>query len=138
MWHRSIEIHDSVLEKLTYSASEVLLHFSSAYIHQSEGVPGRDAGTGWVQQAVLRIGSPVVSGVFSVFPVKLSDGRLIIGELVADNIIPLPLRHEGAIRLTLETFRAVKEIVTFEGRGAEIELRGEPKYVEDFRPQGKP
>ena len=129
-----IEIHDSIVEKIVITNDEANLHFSSAYIHQSDGIPGRDVGTGWVQRAVLRIARPRISGAFSEFPVRLSGGRIMIGENSADNEIPVPLRHEGDFELRLEAFRKTNEVVTFEGSGAELELVGEPKYLEDFLP----
>lgn len=55
MLNRAIEIHDSVLASVSFAQGEAQLHFSSVYIHQSEGAPLRDAGSGWVQKAVLRI-----------------------------------------------------------------------------------
>ena len=76
MPNRAIEIHDSVLADVSFSQGEAQLHFSSVYIHQSEGVPGRDAGSGWVQKAVLRIYDARVKGAFSEFPVDLGDGQI--------------------------------------------------------------
>jgi hypothetical protein len=134
MSQRAIEIHDSILEQIVLTDCDATLHFSSAYIHQSEGTPGRDAGTVWVQRAILRIARARVSGAFSEFPVRLSDGRISLGERSTDNEIPVPLRHEGRFELRLETSRKSNEIVTFEGSGVELELVGEGKFLEHFRP----
>jgi hypothetical protein len=75
-----------------------------------------------------------VDGAFTKFPVDLSDGQLQMGQHVLDNEIPVPLRHAGAFKLRLEAWRQAREVVTFTGSGAELELLGEPKYVEEFRP----
>jgi hypothetical protein len=85
MPNRSIEIHDSVLAAVLFSQGEAQLHFSSVYIHQSEGVPGRDAGSGWVQKAILRIHDARVDGAFSEFPVDLSDGQIQMGKNILNN-----------------------------------------------------
>src|SRR5882762_6210794 len=96
MPNRAIEIHDSVLAAVSFSQGEAQLDFLSVYIHQSEGVPLRDAGSGWVQKAMLRIHDAKMQGAFSEFPVDLSDGQTLMGQIVLDNEIPVPLRHNGA------------------------------------------
>jgi hypothetical protein len=134
MPNRAIEIHDSILADVSFSQGEAHLHFSSVYIHQSEGVPGRDAGSGWVQKAILRIQDAKVKGVFSEFPVDLSGGQIQIGQDLLDNEIPVPLHHNGVFELHLEAMWQGQEVVSFTGSGAELELLGEPEYVEEFRP----
>jgi hypothetical protein len=134
MPNRAIEIHDSVLAAVSFSKGEAQLHFSSVYIHQSDGVPLRDAGSGWVQKAVLRIHDAKVEGAFSELPVDLSDGQTRMGQIVLDNEIPVPLRHKGAFELRLQPMWQGQEVVSFTGSGAELELLGEPEYVEEFRP----
>jgi hypothetical protein len=134
MPNRSIEIHDSVLAAISLSQGEAQLHFSSVYIHQSEGVPGRDAGSGWVQKAILRIHDARVDGAFSEFPVDLSTGQIRMGENTLDNEIPVPLRHKGPFELRLQAMWQGQVSVSFTGSGAELELLGEPEYVEEFRP----
>src|ERR1700761_5045624 len=101
MLNRCIEIHDSILAGVSFSHGEARLHFSSVYIHQSEGVPGRDAGSGWTQEAILRISNARAEGSFLKFPVSLSDGNLQLGRQTFDNEIPVPLRHNGSIALRL-------------------------------------
>jgi len=134
MPNHAIEIHDSVLAAVSFSQGEAKLHFSSVYIHQSDGVPLRDAGSGWVQEAVLRIHDASMEGAFSEFPVDLADGQTRMGPNILDNEIPVPLRHNGAFELRLQAMSHGQVVVSFAGSGAELELLGEPEYVEDFRP----
>ena len=134
MPNRAIEIHDSVLAGVSFSQGEAQLNFSSVYIHQSEGIPGRDAGSEWVQKAILRIHDARIKGAFSEFPVDLSGGQIQMEDKVLDNVIPLPLRHKGALELQFQAMWQGQVIVTFSGSGAELELLGEPKYVQEFRP----
>jgi hypothetical protein len=134
MPNRAIEIHDSILAAVSFSRREAQLHFSSVYIHQSEGVPGRDAGSGCVQRAVLRIYDARVEGAFSEFPVNLSGGRIQMGESILDNEIPVPLHHKGAFELRLQAMWQGQVIVSFIGSAAELELLGNPEYVEEVRP----
>jgi len=134
MPNHAIEIHDSVLAAVSFSQGEVKLHFSSVYIHQSDGVPLRDAGSGWVQEAVLRIHDASIEGAFSEFPVDLADGQTRMGPNILENEIRVPLHHKGAFELRLQAMWQETGIVTFTGTGAELELLGEPEYVEEFRP----
>jgi hypothetical protein len=134
MPNRAIEIHDSVLASVSFSQGQAQLYFSSVYIHQSEGVPGRDPGSGWFQRAVLRIRDAKMEGTFSEFPVDLTDGQTRMGQSILDNEIPVPLRHAGAFELRLQAMWKEQEVVSFTGSGAELELLGEPEYVEEVRP----
>jgi hypothetical protein len=134
MPNRALEIHDSILTSIAISQGEAELRFSSVYIHQSEGIPGVDAGSGWTQKAILRVHHAEVHGAFSGFPVNLSDGQIQMGEDVLDNTFPIPLRYKGAFALRLDTVRQAREVVSIKGSGADLELIGEPHYVEEFRP----
>jgi len=134
MPNRAIEIHDSILEDVSFSQGEARLYFSLVYIHQSEGVPGSDAGSVWVQKAILRIRGAKVKGMFSEFPVDLSGGQIKTGQNLVDNVIPLPVGHDGVFELSLEAMWQGQEVVSFTGSGAELEFLGEPEYLEEFRP----
>jgi hypothetical protein len=134
MPNRAIEIHDSILAAVSFSQGEAQLHFSMVYIHESEGVPLRDAGSSWVQKAIIRINDAEVKGTFPEFPVELSGGQIQIGPNLLDNEIPVPLRHKGAFELRLQAMWQGREVVSFTGSGAELELLGESEYVQEFRP----
>lgn len=134
MLNQEIEIHDSILEKILRLRDDASLYFSLVYIHKSEGLPGRDFGTVWVQPAILHIAHARISGAFSKLPVRLADGTISLGETSLNNVIPVPLLHEDSFKLRLEAFEERKEIVTFEGSRAELELIGEAQYLEEFRP----
>src|SRR5580704_18713430 len=90
MTNRAIEIHDSKLQSIAIRAGHVVLDFSSAYIHQSDGRPSIDAGTGWTQHAVIRVRGDVVSGCLTELPCDLSSGYLTFNGQHSDNLIPIP------------------------------------------------
>jgi hypothetical protein len=131
MRHRFIEIHDSTLQEISFLNEEVLLHFSPVYIHQIDGVPGHDVGTGWVQDAILRIRDATVEGSFLEFPVDLSTGTTRLGDTVLGNEIPIPLHHRGTFVLQVKAMWQEQRVVTFTGSGADLELLGEAQYVEE-------
>ena len=131
---RTIEIHDSVLAQILFVQNEARLHFSAVYIHQSDGIPGQDPGSGWSQEAILYIQDAKIEGSFSELPINLTDGQFRLGHNLLKNQIPMPLRCKGDVKLRLEAWRQVKEVVIVTGSGVELELVGDPKYVEEFRP----
>jgi hypothetical protein len=131
MPNRAIEIHDSILDRISILDGYAVLDFSSVYIHQSTGRPLIDAGRGWVQKARLRVRNAVIDGSFSDLPRDLLDGHIKLGGTVLNNEIPIPLDYGGDIELRLESWG---EVVLITGGSAELELIGEPEYVEEFRP----
>lgn len=132
--NRAIEIHDSVLDALSLHNGDAVLHFSHLYIHETEGVPGIDAGTGWSQQGKLTISTGIIEGSFSELPRDLWDGCLAMDGTVSENMIPVPLDYKGKIELRLESWAQVSEIISISGKGARLELIGEAEYVEEFKP----
>jgi hypothetical protein len=138
--NREIEIHDSELDRITFEGVDAVLHFPYVYIHASEGRPGIDAGTGWGQEAVVRIGNARVEGSFSEESRaayggvhSLSDGALTVDGCVHDNAIPIPLDVHGHVELKLECWG---DIVRVFGNSVRLELVGSPEYIEEFSGSG--
>ena len=137
MQNRVIEIHDSALDQITLEAGTAVVHFPKVYIHSSEGRPAVDAGTGWTQEAVIRIGNAQVEGKFSQesrdayggYAHYLSGGSLQVNGSVSDNLIPVPLDVQGDIQLTLECW---DDVVRLCGHSARLELIGTAEDVEEF------
>ena len=137
MENRAIEIHDSAVDQITLEPTSVaVLHFPEVYIHSSQGRPGFDAGTGWTQEAVIRLANAHIEGKFSQesrdayggYAHYLADGSLRINDSVSDNLIPIPLDTQGDIELTLECWG---EVVRVHGSSVSVELIGTAKYVEE-------
>ena len=139
MENRAIEIHDSAVDQITLEASVAVLHFPEVYIHSSEGRPAIDAGTGWTQEAVIRVANAHIEGKFSQESRDahggdahyLSGGSLSINGSVSDNLIPVPLDVQGDIELTLECWG---DLIRVHGNSVSVELIGTAKYVEEFHP----
>jgi hypothetical protein len=134
--NRDIEIHDSKLDRITLEGGVAVLHFPQVYIHSSAGRPGIEAGSGWTQEAVIRIGNAHIDGNFSQESRDggshhLSDGSLGINGSVSENLIPIPLDVEGDIELTLECWG---DVVHVHGNSARLELIGKAEYIEEFHP----
>ena len=133
--NRAIEIRDSVLERVVVSEGRAELYFSKVFVHQSEGEPLYDAGTVWVQRAILRIGDVKITSAFSEFPVDLDGGETRIGRETLKNQIPVPLHQAGTFEIRLRSVWEPRNVVSFEGDAAELDLIGEPDYVEEFSPK---
>lgn len=139
MQNRAIEIHDSTLDQIALQNGVALLYFPQVYIHSSEGRPAIDAGTGWTQEALIRIENAHMDGklsnesseAYSGHAHCLSDGSLRINGSVSDNLIPIPLDVKGDIELTLEWSGG---IVHVHGNSVRLELIGKAEYVEEFHP----
>ena len=139
MENRAIEIHDSAVDQITLEAGVAVLHFPEVYIHSSEGRPAIDAGTGWTQEAVIRVANAHIEGEFSQesrdayggYAHYHSDGSLRINRSVSDNLIPIPLDVQGDIELTLECWG---DVVRVHGNSVSLELIGTAEYVEEFHP----
>ena len=126
-----IELHDSRVTDLTTHDGVVIVHFLPAYFHSSEGRPGFDSGTGWVQEARLIFTNAVATGIAPELPCDVIDGQLVIGEGRHENTIPVPLDFTGLTDLSL-IFDSI-HMVTIKGLGVRLELLGDPSHVEEFK-----
>lgn len=109
-----------------------MLVFEPAYIHQSEGRPGQDIGTGWVQNCRLSFDAALLEGALPELPCNVMDGDLTIGNVVHNGAIPMPLSQQGAISLRLLFYPGCEP--TISGTSVELETTGIPHYVENFEP----
>ena len=130
MANQAIEIHDSELASIEASDGNIILKLSPAYIHMSDRRPAIDAGTGWLQDAVIRVRGTAVAGSMSELPCDLWDGYLKLNGELSDNLIPIPLAATGDIELHLTS--KAGESVNVRGDSITLELLGEPKYIDDF------
>jgi hypothetical protein len=131
MSNRIIELHNSTVSTITTEGRSVIVSFSAAYIHQSEEDPGFDAGTGWIQPARLEIKEASMKGEFPSANTIL-DGVLWVGNVEHSNFIPIPFETLDTVRLYLEFVSG--NPVTLTGKGATLEIFGEPKLIENFLP----
>lgn len=127
-----IELHDSTVSEIAELDDAVIVHFLPAYLHKSGGRPGFDAGTGWLQDARLIFSDATVSGCAPDLPSDVMNGELIVGAERHANEIPAPLSATALTELRLD-FDAL-HTVTVAGHGVRLELLGEPRYVEEFKP----
>jgi hypothetical protein len=124
--NRAIEFYDSTL--LSMKLDGELRVELSAYVHSSDGEPGRDAGSGWEQSVELVLKDPVVE-VAPSGTVLLYDGSLHVDDKLASDLLPLPFVGAGTVLLCL--YGAEGEL---RARGSHFEVvaRGEARFIEKF------
>lgn len=129
----TIEIHDSTVTEIIEQNGAVVVHFQPAYLHKSEGRPAFDTGSCWVQEARLIFSEASISGNFPDWPCDLVGGEIVVDGERHNNLIPTPLEiaKPAEMHLVCDSIHAV----TIKSRGVKLELVGEPKYIEEFRPQ---
>lgn len=125
---RAIELHDSTLESVTTIDTTAIVYFVPAYVHESAGEPGLDAGSGWVQEVRLYVPNAHITGALSELPCEIWDGELTVDGERFGNCIPLPLERQGEVRLHIECVADIH----ISGTAVRLEPFREPRYVEEF------
>ncbi len=128
----ALELHDSRVSAIARRGAFVCVDFTPAYFHRSPGQPGRDPGEGWIQDATLWFEEAEITGLSPELPAEVADGELRAGADVHSNTVPVPFESAEPVELLL-TF-AQEHGVSVIGRGAWLELLGDPRYVDEFRP----
>ncbi|HEY9199590.1 MAG TPA: hypothetical protein VIR60_09500 [Gammaproteobacteria bacterium] len=125
----ALELYDSRVSHIEAADGIVRVHFSHAYIHKSSGAPGKSAGTGWSQEAVLTLFEVASLPEIPPLPNTISEGFLEVGG-IRHELIPLPFKRKVGARLVL-VFADGAEIEIVGDRPF-IELKGSAIFLEDF------
>lgn len=128
MPNRAIELHDTTVERVERAGGNLVL-WLSAYMHESEGRPGQDPGTGWILPARLVIEHGEWERPCSSGSLWITEGRITVSGRLYDNLTPLPFDERGQVYMSLSG--AEGEYI-ISGERAHIEPAGEPRYIEKF------
>ena len=123
----AVELHDSTVAGIVQRDGTVIVHFQPAYLHKSQGRPGYDAGTGWVQDARLLFDDASVSGGIPDLPCAIMDGEFVVGSEKHANSIPMPLAftEPAELRLVFDTVHTM----TVKGRSVRLEMLERTGFV---------
>src|SRR5213083_245493 len=86
----ALEFHDSRVSSITSDGTHLSMRFKAAYLHKSEGVPGVDEGTGWVQEGQLVFSNAKWQGSFEIGDGWLINGQLTAGSEKPRSMVPVP------------------------------------------------
>jgi hypothetical protein len=124
-----MEIHDSWLQKVTRAGNAMIFQFE-AYIHESNGEPGVDEGTGWIQPLAVELSNADVEGNIPHLPCDLSDGHMKLEGRRLENVIPIPLDRVGTVEIRLESKRG--ESLLVRGDSVKVTILGNARFIEEF------
>ena len=129
-----IEFHDSTLISVAFVGTSVRLDLR-AYVHRWEKLDGVLKGTGWIRAARIIL-SEGFSDDTPELPVDLGGGAVRAGQILHENLVPLPFSSHEATSLRLQPVTG--GTLEFRGRSIAIESIGGAEYVEnlpdDFAP----
>ncbi len=91
-----MELHDSRVAQVTAVAQELRVAFRPAYVHESDGIPGTDAGWGYLQ-SVEFIFSEASFSEDGECRGAVADGIVRTSTVDYANLVPLPLSASGKI-----------------------------------------
>jgi hypothetical protein len=134
--NRAIEFHDSTLAGFEKRGEDIVLSFSPAYVHETGGSPGVDAGIGHLQDVEIWILGGSITTTLPEMPVELFDGILVPRGDGLDGLMSLPSERLDPVRLDLTT--CTEQLLSFEGSGAKIMATGPSTYLDDFPGMDKP
>ena len=126
----ALEFHDSEVSASQSKDGGLSVAFSAAYVHHSEGVPGVDTGSGYVQALEMLLQQATWSGSLGSCLGRLSDGHISVGGQHLP-LVPLPYESRGPVKVEL-VFQNGESLTATAGR-AIIRFVGEPRFVESFR-----
>ncbi len=132
----SIEFHDSVLSAINFHDNVLIVELRPAYIHKWELINGNWIGTGCVQNATITIAKTPAPTKNIPVPVQISGGMISIGDIIFDNLVPVPFDKNGPIVMKLQVVSG--DAVEFSGGAITIELHGESKFVEKLPEEWSP
>ncbi|TKB11151.1 hypothetical protein [Desulforhopalus sp. IMCC35007] len=126
----AFEIHDSTLNEIISEGASTILRFNEAIIHRSEGEPGIDKGTCWVQAIEIKFENASILTEPDDIPNQLDYGYFLINDKKHTNVIKIPLQETGKIEAMFETFyRNELKIIA---NKIVINEAGEARYLQDF------
>lgn len=122
-----IELHDSELVAISWADGVAIILLRPVHLHRSEGRPGIDAGTVWLQEAMFTVTDATISA-HGKLPATVRDGSLRIGTEVRENLIPAAGVFIANIELKLVldgsdhfTVKCEQLMVTLTGEAAQLE-----------------
>ena len=127
----AIEFHDSEVSTVEITGDRIRIHFSAAYVHQSAGQPGIDAGSGYTQAVDVCMSEAALVGSQRESIGSVSDGDLVANGQSMKNVVPLPFEAIGTIKLNLQFCNGT--LISVEAKSVTIRQVGQARFVEAYK-----
>jgi hypothetical protein len=125
----ALEFHDSKVRGAQKAEADLLLTFSAAYIHRSNGRPGVDAGAGYAAELLIVFREAEWAGDLAACQGKLSEGELVVGgERLS--MVPLPYAASGGVSAELQF--ANGSALSIRASSVECLPTGDERFVESY------
>lgn len=126
-----VEMHDSRVDDITRSGSDLRVVFRPAYVHESDGVPGTDAGWGYLQPVQFTFHGATCSEMGECRG-SVSGGEVTAGAMRYANLVHLPVATSCEITARLEFASGGVLAVSANGFSSEVLGERDPKFCERY------
>lgn len=133
MLKSAMEIHEAILESRCVSKNGDVVLVLSAYVHQSTGEPGVEAGSVTRERLEIRVASGKIDGELPHLPVRIEEGQ---GECEGEsyvNLLRVPVPKSEPFELELLALTGEEFRVT--GPSASVRFLSRPAFIDlEVRP----
>ncbi|MES2949813.1 MAG: hypothetical protein V4858_14820 [Pseudomonadota bacterium] len=125
----ALEFHDSNVAVVKSVDGGIQISFAAAYVHRSNGSPGVDAGSGYIQAVECVLREATWNGALEECIGRLLDGKLKVdGRSI--NLVPLPFQGEGHVTFHLEFSNGA--VLSVSGASVHVYQSGPAQFVEKY------
>jgi hypothetical protein len=125
-----LEFHDSEVRSVEPREGSLTVTFSAAHVHRSNGRPGIDSGSGYVQSFEMQFLGATWHGPTTECVGRLSGG-IVISNDKTQSLIELPFSSSGPVSSELQFSNG--SLLSVRAQKLVCGFTGEPNFVETFR-----
>ena len=125
-----LEFHDSRVASVRSWDQVVTISFEAAYLHRSDGRPGSDKGTCWLQAGALVFDESSAPGTPDIGEGWIVDGSLRVDGADELHLIPVPFNVVGSIAAAFAFNNGY--VLHLQGKSSRLTLTGDARFVEEF------
>jgi hypothetical protein len=126
----AIEFHDSEVVELQVTEGALHILLEPAYVHRSQGRPGIDAGSGFLQAAELVFSEAKYTEKDGPCSGPIDEGSVTIAGKRYSDMMPLPIEGKGAVTAEF-TFQSGATL-SITAKGINGFTKGNPQFVEEY------
>ncbi len=125
----AMEWHDSEIISIDAHSGAESAILLDAYVYRRVETAGATQVEGGNQRVRIGILSMLFVEQLPDLPIEIYAGALVLGGIPCNNLVPLPLRFNGEVTLTIDR-RDDGQQLLFSGTAMSIETDGEFRFVE--------